>query len=95
MTDCNLGLQFSGSTGYSVIEAYLDADFANALSYSLNSMCGNMLMMYGDCVFWRSKRQGIIAGDTTKAELIGMSAATNDLMRRNQRCWETIRALTW
>ena len=47
----NLGLQFSASKGYSVVEAYSDADFANALS--LKSVSGNMLMMYGNCVFWR------------------------------------------
>ena len=37
-------------------------------------------MLYGNCVFWRSKRQNIIAGDTTEAELIGMSTASNELM---------------
>ena len=47
----NLGLQFSASKGYSVAEAYSDADFANALSLKCGS--GNMLMMYGNCVFWR------------------------------------------
>ena len=29
---------------------------------------------------WRSKRQHIIAGDTTEAELIAMSSAANELM---------------
>ena len=47
----NLGLQFSASKGYSVAEAYLDADFANALS--LKSVSGNLLMMFGNCVLWR------------------------------------------
>ena len=74
----NLGLQFSASKGYSVAEVYSDANFANALS--LKSVSGNMLMMYGNCVFWRSKRQAVIAGDTTEAELIAMSSATNELM---------------
>ena len=31
-------------------------------------------------MFWRSKRQDIIAGDTTEDELIGMSSAANELM---------------
>ena len=43
----NLGLQFSAGEGNSVVEAY--SDFANALS--LKSVSGNMLMMYGNCVF--------------------------------------------
>ena len=67
-----------------MVEAYSDADFANALS--LKSVSGNMLMMYGNCVFWRSKRQDIIAGDTTEAELIGMSIAANELMWLKKFC---------
>ena len=80
----NLGLQFSAGEGNSVVEAYSDADFANALS--LKSVFGNMLMMYGNCVFWRSKRQDIIAGDTTEAELIGMNTVANELMWLKKFC---------
>ena len=80
----NLGLQFSASKGYSVAEAYSDADFANALS--LKSVLGNMLMMYGNRMFWRSKRQAMIAGDTMEAELIAMSSAANELMWLKQFC---------
>ena len=58
--------------------AYSNADFANALS--LKSVSGNMLMMYGNCVFWRSKRQVVIAGDTMEADPIAMSSAANGLM---------------
>ena len=65
-------------------EAYSDADFANALS--LKRVSGNMLMMYGNCVFRRSKRQAVIAGDTTEAELIVMSSAANELMWLTQLC---------
>ena len=65
-------------------EAYSDAEFANALS--LKSVSGNMLMMYGNCVFWTSKRQVVIVGDTTEAELIAMSSAANELMWLKQLC---------
>ena len=44
------------------------------------------LRMYGNCVFWRSKRQDIIIGDTTEAELIAMSSAANELMWIKQLC---------
>ena len=80
----NLGLQFSASEGYNVAEAYSYADFANALS--LKSVSGTMLMMYGNCVFWRPKRQAVIAGGTTEAELIAMSSAANELMWLKQLC---------
>ena len=45
-----------------------------------------VLRMYGNRVFWRSKRQDIIAGDTTEAELIAMSGAANELMWIKQLC---------
>ena len=80
----NLGLQFSAGEGNSVVEAFSIADFANALR--LKILFGNMLMMHGNRAFWRSKRQDIIGGDTTEAELIGMSAAANELMWLKKFC---------
>ena len=46
----------------------------------MKSVSGMVLRMHGKCVFWRYKRQDIIAGDTTEAELIAMSSAANELM---------------
>ena len=43
------GLQLSTCEGNSVVQAYSDADFANTLS--LKSVSGNILLMYGNCVF--------------------------------------------
>ena len=80
----NLGFPFSVGEGNRVVEAYSDADFTNALS--LKRVPGNILMMYGNCVFWRFKRQDIIAGDITEAELIGMSAVANELMWLKKFC---------
>ena len=60
-------LTFNGSGNESVVDVYSDADFATGVS--LKSVPGMVLRMYGNCVFWRSKRQDIIAGDTTEAEL--------------------------
>ena len=79
-----LGLQFSAGEGNSVVGACYDADLTNALS--LKSVSGNMLMMYGNRVFWRSKGQDIIPGDTTEAKLIGMSTAANALMWLRKFC---------
>ena len=67
-----------------MVDVYSDADFANGAS--LKSISGMVLRLYGNCVFWRSKRQDIIAGDTTEAELISMSSAANELMSIKQLC---------
>ena len=64
--------------------AYSDADSANALS--LKSVSSNMLIMHGSCVFRRSERQDIIAGDHTESELIGMSATANGLTWLKKLC---------
>ena len=77
-------LTFNGSGNQSVVAVYSDADFANGVSWK--SVSGMVLRMYGNCGFWRSKRQDIIAGDTTEAELIAMSNAANELMWIKQLC---------
>ena len=71
-------------TTESVVDVYSDADFANGVS--LKSVSGMVLRIYGNCVFWRSKRQDIIAGDTTEAELIAMSSAAKEVMWIKQLC---------
>ena len=79
----NLGLVFNGSNNNTcLLEAYTDADFANGPD--LKSVSGTLVRVYGNCVFWRSKRQDTIAGDTTEAELIAMSSAANELMWSKQ-----------
>ena len=67
-----------------MVHVYSHADFATGVS--LKSASGMVLRMYGNCVFWRSKRQDIIAGDTAEAELIAMSSAANELMWIKQLC---------
>ena len=67
----DVGLTFNGSGKEDVVDVFSDADFAN--SVSMKSVSGMVVRMYGNCVFWRSKGQEIIAGDPTEAELIAMS----------------------
>ena len=80
----DVGLTFNGSAGEDVVDVFSDADFAN--SASIKSVSGMVVRMYGNCVFWRSKRQEIIAGDSTEAELIAMSSTANELMWAKQLC---------
>ena len=71
-------LTFNGSGNESLVDVYSDAGFANGVS--LKSVSGMVLRMYGNTVFWRSKRQSIIAGDATESELIVVSSAANELV---------------
>ena len=80
----------------SVLDVYSDAIVANCVS--LKSGSGMGLRIYGNCVFWRSKRQDMIAGDTTEAELIVISGyvLTRVSQQRYQHCgvkntaWKTL-----
>ena len=77
-------LTFNGSGNESVVDVYSDADLANGVS--LKSVSGMVSRMYGNCVFLRSTRQDIIAGDTTEAELVAMSSVADELMWIKQLC---------
>ena len=78
----DLGIVFQGSNKSCLLEAYSDADFAN--DSSLKSISGLLVRVYGNAVYWRSKRQPVTAGDTTEAELIAMSSTANELMWSKQ-----------
>ena len=56
-----VGLTFNGSGNEDMVDVFSDADFANRVS--MKSVSGMVLRTYGNCVFWRSKRHEIIAGD--------------------------------
>ena len=77
-------LTFNGVGNESVVDVYSDAGFAKGVS--LESVSGIVLRMHGNCVFLRSKRQDIIAGDTTEAELGAMSSVAHELMWIKQLC---------
>ena len=80
----DVGLNFIGSVNEDVVDVFSNANLAN--SVSVNSVSGMVVRMYGNCVFWRSKRQEILAGDTTEAELIALNSTANELMWAKQLC---------
>ena len=82
MSSTDVNLTFNGSGNEDLVDVFFDTDFGN--SAIVRSVSGMVLRMYGNCVFWRSKRQDIIAGDTTEAELIAMSSTANELMWAKQ-----------
>ena len=57
----DVGLTFNGLGNEDVVDVFSDADFANIVS--MKSVSGMVARMYGNCVFWQSKRQEIIAWD--------------------------------
>ena len=79
-----VGLTFNGSGNGDVVDVFSEVDFA--ISVSMDSACGMVMRMYGNCIFWRSKSQEIVAGDMTEAELIAMSRTANELMWAKQVC---------
>ena len=74
----DVAFTFNGSGNKDAEDVFSDADVAK--SASMKSVSGMVLPMYGNCVFWRSKREEVIGGDTIEAELIAMSSTANGMM---------------
>ena len=61
-----------------MVDVFSYADLSS--SVSMKSVSGMILWMYGNYVFRRSKRQELIAGDTTEGEPTAVSTPANELM---------------
>ncbi|NBX98326.1 hypothetical protein EBQ81_05715, partial [bacterium] len=71
-------LTFHGATGLDLV-AYSDADFSSCVDTS-KSNSGQVLLVGGTAVEWKSKRQPIVAQSTTEAEYVAMADATKSIM---------------
>jgi hypothetical protein len=73
-----LGVVFEGARGL-VLECYTDADFSTC-PHTSRSTSGQVHLLGGGAVFWRSKRQDIVALSTTEAEYVAMADAGKTLV---------------
>ena len=72
------GVIFEGGRGL-MLHCYTDADFSTCLETS-RSISGQVHLLAGGPVFWRSKRQDIVAQSTTEAEYVAMADAGKTLV---------------
>lgn len=62
-----------------LLEAYVDADYANDLSTRKSTM-GYVIKLGGCAVFWRTKKQSAVALSTTEAEYMAMAECSKHLV---------------
>lgn len=57
------------------IRAFVDSDFANDI-VDRKSTTGFLIQVFGNTIFWNSKKQGIVSLSTCEAEYVAAAAAT-------------------
>jgi len=72
------GLQFDGSQGLRLV-AYADADFSSCPDTS-RSTSGQVLLLGGCAVEWKSKKQPIVAQSTTEAEYVALAEVAKGIV---------------
>jgi hypothetical protein len=71
-------LTFQGDKSLT-LQAYSDADF-NTCPDTSKSNSGQVFLLAGAAVEWKSKKQPIVAQSTTEAEYVAMADATRNIM---------------
>lgn len=75
-----LGLLYEGKTGELI--AYADASLGDC-DETKRSTTGVIVKLFGDVVYWTSRRQSTVAGSTCEAEYNAMNTATMELTAVN------------
>ncbi len=73
----NLGLKFEGQTNQ--IECFVGASLGTNDEKG-NSTTGLIMTLFGDPIFWRTKKQTRVALSSMEAEYIAMSLAAKELV---------------
>lgn len=73
----NWGLCFRGSSDVPLV-GYVDADFANQADRK--SVTGFLFEMYGDVIYWATRKQKTVALSTTESEFVALASATSELL---------------
>jgi hypothetical protein len=80
------GLHFK-SVGKGKLTAYCDASYGECI-LTRKSITGYVIMVDGDVVDWKSKKQAVVAQSSTEAEYISLAMLVNKLrVTRRIREW--------
>lgn len=72
-----LSLKFDGRSDV-ILEAYVDASLASDCD-DRKSTSGYILYLYGDPIYWRTKKQSLVVKGSADAEIIAVSDALDDI----------------
>lgn len=87
----NYGLKFIKSDNSNVqIHAYVDADFAND-SIDRKSISGFVLKMNDNVIYWKTKKQNIVALSSAESEYIALSSCISESLFLGQMLSEVLK----
>lgn len=71
------GLRYSKSRERNTLSAFVDADFANS-PIDRKSLTGFVIKIFGNVVFWRTKKQQTVSSSSAEAEYIALSSCVTE-----------------
>lgn len=74
----NLNLYYQRKTSGNIMECYVDADWAGDCT-DRKSTSGYVIMMYGNVIDWKSRKQKCITKASTYAEYVALSEVVSEL----------------
>lgn len=83
----DLSLKYSRSEKAEKIDCFVDSDYAGD-SVDRKSTSGYVIRMHGNVIFWKSKKQNVVAKCSTFAEYIALSEAVTEVLFIRNLCDE-------
>ena len=74
----DLKLKFTRSLDIKIIDCYVDADWAGDVA-DRKSTTGYIIRLYGNVIFWKSRKQNSVTKSSTAAEYVALSECVSEL----------------
>ena len=74
----DLKLTYCRNKSSEVLSCYVDADWAGDVT-DRKSTSGYIIKMYGNVIFWKSKKQNTVTKSSTSAEYVALSECVSEL----------------